>query len=86
MSGEELAFYSSLINELKLDSDHSTCLHYAAFGANEEVVIELLKSKIDIAARDQDGATALHHAAFNGSVAICKLLIDKGAKPAQKVQ
>lgn len=48
--------------------------------------MELLRSKIDINAKDQDGATALHHAAFNGSVEICRMLIEKGAKATQKVR
>jgi ankyrin repeat protein len=64
---------------LPLDDTGGTCLHYAAWGNNIELV-KLLVTDLndDVTKKDSDGCTALHYAAY-GALSIVNVLISAGA-------
>ncbi len=62
-----------------MDDFGRTELHNAVINQEVEVVVELLKSDIDINIQDKSGWTALHFACQNYDFQIAKLLIDQQA-------
>lgn len=66
---------------METDSSGRTPLHLAALAAGPEQLTELLLSGllIDVDQRCNDGQTALHFACENGSSAVVRLLLDRGA-------
>ncbi len=64
------------------DEDECTLLHYAALGANVDLVEYVLKKSKDrdIDERNNAGETALLRCAIQGNVAVSWLLLQKGAK------
>jgi len=59
-----------------------TCLHLAAHSGQEEIVQELVLLKADTNLQDQDLRTPLHVSCLNGSLEMCKVLIEGGeSKP-----
>ncbi|PQK08823.1 hypothetical protein BB8028_0001g08950 [Beauveria bassiana] len=70
-------------NPFKRDRDGMNPLHYAASCGNIEAASALLQatnnSGIDL--RDNRARTALFHACWRGRVALCRLLISRGACP-----
>jgi len=58
-----------------------TPLHDAAEGGDQDLVSELLASRVDVDAVDPDGWTPLHEAAMEGHVEVVNLLLAAGADP-----
>lgn len=61
------------------DEGGRTPLHWAAYGANKDVVECLINSGAAVNARDEIDWTPLHLAAWGGGKDVAELLIDKGA-------
>lgn len=58
---------------------YGTALHCAAHAGEQDTILELLRSGVDVDIRDSDGCTPLHRATSVGHIPTMKTLLSKGA-------
>lgn len=67
--------------EVHVDEQGATPLHFAAMAGKEDKVAKLLEDGAQPNVRDTDGLTPMHYAAGDGHVGIVAMLCDGGADP-----